>query len=516
MSSENTKSYFEQSQIWQSTMLPYQKQVLADIIAVLPPDVKSILDVGCGNGLITNALPKEIDVVGFDRSEAALRYVQRQKVVGDIKSLPFEDESFDLVMANDIIEHLTLEEREQGLKELARVASKYIIITVPFLEDLNQGMTKCDSCGSYYHTNHHLASFDLHETENLLVPFGYQCHGQILSGDTWDDEPPEVILAKRLLVLELAATDAPQCSYCGSKNVATCHSSKLITDKLVSNLCINNPDLIDWSARRTECINLYTKNNSIVLNHQSLIFDASDRKSILDKEKLVSNHINFQKPELFRRKFLPLFSRLPYYLCDTVSSEGAILSDDQRILLGFFCSPHPISQEKEIQLSGRCETDGIIIISSYDGDKQSYISPIEVQVNKNFDIKIPFPQANLSPYGILFEVKAKNCSVVFSHASITNVETDEIFVYKNNNPELVRFWRLNGTEKVYLSLALYGKYIIEKTWMFNPSLLTKKSLPTISSSNLKNLSYILKTVIEYLVNKHQGSQETTYQNLADG
>ncbi|MCC5664231.1 methyltransferase domain-containing protein [Nostoc sp. CHAB 5784] len=507
---ENTKNYFDQPEVWNNTMLLYQEQVLSDILAILPQDVESILDVGCGNGLITNALPELIRVVGLDRSEEALRYVSRETVLGEILQLPFADESFDLVMANDVIEHLTSAQRTQALKELARVASKYVIITVPFLEDLNQSMTKCADCGRYYHVNHHLASFDLKETAELLTPFGYQCHRQILSGDTWESEPPSVVLAKRLLVFELAATDAPLCLYCNSKNVTIAKPVESMTDKLVSMLCLDNHDLIDWSSRRTECINLYAKDSFSTSKLPPGFKDIGGRQVVLDQEKLRSNQIDFQKPEIFKKGFIPLFSKLPYYLSDVVTTEGAILSENHRLLIGFFCCSNNPNQVIELNLSGRVETNGDMTIFIYD-DKQGYISLIETKVYGNFFLKIPIPQACLSKYGILFEIRSQNCSITFTTSALTNVESDEIIIHDNHQKK-ARFWRLVGSDHVDLSLPLYDNYVVERKWMSNPDLLKKHNLPSLSDNDFYNLSSVLQKGYQTLNNEQQTLQ-VAYQVL---
>ena len=54
---------------------PYQLEVRRDLTALLPKDVSNILDVGCGNGYIANALAGRYSVVGVDISTAALRHL---------------------------------------------------------------------------------------------------------------------------------------------------------------------------------------------------------------------------------------------------------------------------------------------------------------------------------------------------------------------------------------------------------------------------------------------------------
>ena len=151
--------YFEQSEVWDHGPQPYQDQVCTDILSLIPGDVVSVLDAGCGDGFITNALPPELDVVGLDLSGEALRRVRRHKVQGSITDLPFEDRAFDLVMANDVVEHLDSDEFKRALEELQRIAGKYMLITVPLNEQLQAMQARCDQCGTTYHVNRHQRSF---------------------------------------------------------------------------------------------------------------------------------------------------------------------------------------------------------------------------------------------------------------------------------------------------------------------------------------------------------------------
>ncbi|HAG11509.1 MAG TPA: hypothetical protein DCK76_09050 [Desulfotomaculum sp.] len=158
MEDKMNNEYYKQSSIWGNKPDAYQLQVLFDILDVLPGDVESILDIGCGDGYITNSLPESLQIVGMDISEQALKYVRREHKVGSITNIPYQDTSFDLVMANDIIEHLHDTDFQKAVSELQRVAKKYILITVPHNEQLETNQTKCANCGMTYHIHWHQRS----------------------------------------------------------------------------------------------------------------------------------------------------------------------------------------------------------------------------------------------------------------------------------------------------------------------------------------------------------------------
>lgn len=83
----------------------------------------TILDVGCGTGTTMRLLGRYGEVTGIDISAKAIRYCREQGRLrlcqADSSCLPFSDESFDLVTALDLLEHLQDESR--GLVEFWRV-----------------------------------------------------------------------------------------------------------------------------------------------------------------------------------------------------------------------------------------------------------------------------------------------------------------------------------------------------------------------------------------------------------
>ncbi len=84
-----------------------------------------ILDVGCGTGGNLEMLEKFGAAEGVDVSAAALEFCKSKGLKvhkGLAENLPFEDESFDLVTALDVVEHL--DDDIVGLKEMNRVLKK--------------------------------------------------------------------------------------------------------------------------------------------------------------------------------------------------------------------------------------------------------------------------------------------------------------------------------------------------------------------------------------------------------
>ena len=87
----------------------------------------SILDLGCGGGLLSNTLSLAgYQVTGVDLSLRSLAQAKQKDTTqsvhylqGDVRSLPLEKESFDVVCAMDLLEHV--EDPAQVILEASRV-----------------------------------------------------------------------------------------------------------------------------------------------------------------------------------------------------------------------------------------------------------------------------------------------------------------------------------------------------------------------------------------------------------
>jgi SAM-dependent methyltransferase len=99
------------------------------------PDSRlSILDVGCGTGANLEMLSQFGEAEGVDVSDDALEFCRRKGLKaskGLAETLPYEDETFDITTALDVIEHL--DDDVSGLREMYRVTKRggYSLIFVP-------------------------------------------------------------------------------------------------------------------------------------------------------------------------------------------------------------------------------------------------------------------------------------------------------------------------------------------------------------------------------------------------
>lgn len=99
-----------------------------------------ILDIGCGTGATMDHLKRYGLPHGIDLSELPLRFSRRRGHQRTLRAsateLPFDSESFDLVTALDVIEHL--DDDAQGLSEIRRVLKPGApaVIFVPAFQSL--------------------------------------------------------------------------------------------------------------------------------------------------------------------------------------------------------------------------------------------------------------------------------------------------------------------------------------------------------------------------------------------
>lgn len=255
------KEYYEQKSIWEQELLPYQIEIIEVIKKTIPTDVKTILDAGCGNGVISNELMDIYDITAVDISETALKYVKTtKKQIASVDNLPFGDASFDLVMVNDVLEHLDDETFSKALKEIQRVSKKYIILTSPFLEGLKFNFTKCYNCKREFHINYHKRSFEFGQIRNIFNDFGLKM--LTFCGRLYQSTLSSFV-EERHKIDEYVLDSNAVCPFCGSKNSGEKRPHKSIESKMIDAkefiFLQKNRDL--WVKRpdRQEFVGLYER-----------------------------------------------------------------------------------------------------------------------------------------------------------------------------------------------------------------------------------------------------------------
>lgn len=104
---------------------------------VTPLYVKNVLDAGCGEGFSLNKLKENNigeELEGIDYSKKAISFGKNlfphlSLKIGSIYDLPYKDNTFDIVLGTEVLEHL--ENPKKALQEILRVSKKYILVSVP-------------------------------------------------------------------------------------------------------------------------------------------------------------------------------------------------------------------------------------------------------------------------------------------------------------------------------------------------------------------------------------------------
>jgi ubiquinone/menaquinone biosynthesis C-methylase UbiE len=134
-----------------------------------------ILDVGAAKGFMIHDFKKlmpSATILGIDISEYAyenaLPEVKPYLQVGNAKSLPFPDNSFDLALSINTIHNLPLEECKQSLREIQRVTKKnaFIVVDAWRTEEEHERLLKWNLTAlTYMHTD---------DWKKLFAEVGYE------------------------------------------------------------------------------------------------------------------------------------------------------------------------------------------------------------------------------------------------------------------------------------------------------------------------------------------------------
>ena len=174
------KDYYEAEQFWEGEAIHDENNMnrIKETASMIPSDTNSLTDIGCGNGIFVNYLRNQfptLDLLAIDRSRTALKFVKTEKKEGDIADIPLADKSYDCVTCLEVIEHLPVEVYTKALTELTRVAKRYVILSVPYAEQLEKNYNQCPQCKTIFNADLHLRNFSDAAIKNLLEENNFEC-----------------------------------------------------------------------------------------------------------------------------------------------------------------------------------------------------------------------------------------------------------------------------------------------------------------------------------------------------
>lgn len=169
------------SNLYFQEMLRYKK--ILDLITI---DHGKILDLGAGDGYLSWLLAKKgYQVSSIDISLNRLQKFGKQaqqsnieRILGDVKLLPFDDNSLDCVVASELLEHLP--NYQDVICEVYRVLrpSGTFIISVPYREQIT--LYTCPYCLNRFHPVGHYNSFNEENLASILTASGFEIEHQVL------------------------------------------------------------------------------------------------------------------------------------------------------------------------------------------------------------------------------------------------------------------------------------------------------------------------------------------------
>lgn len=121
---------------------------------------QKVLDIGCGKAHLlyelTQIVPK-IEVVGLDISEYAITHtikdIEPFLMKGEAQNLPFEDNSFDLVISLNALHNLKIYDLKKAIQDIERISRRNSYIVVESFrndrEEVNMLYWQL-TCASYY------------------------------------------------------------------------------------------------------------------------------------------------------------------------------------------------------------------------------------------------------------------------------------------------------------------------------------------------------------------------------
>lgn len=150
-----------------------RRKIISSFVEAICREVKDrrarILDVGCGTGANLLMLSQYGDAEGIDISEDALSFCRERGLdkvkLGAAEELPYNDSTFDLVTAFDVVEHM--DDDIAGLREMRRVLRPggRVLLFVPTFMFL---------WGVQDEVSHHRRRYRLSELHGVLDQAGFE------------------------------------------------------------------------------------------------------------------------------------------------------------------------------------------------------------------------------------------------------------------------------------------------------------------------------------------------------
>ena len=146
-----------------------------DLVSLMPTSGRRALDVGARDGHYARLLSDRFEhVTALDLQQPVIEGENIDCVAGDVTKLNFADGHFDFVLCAQVLEHIPRVQLQGACDELGRVSRKYLLVGVPYKQDIRAGRSTCSVCGGKNPPWGHVNRFDERTLTALFPAFRVQ------------------------------------------------------------------------------------------------------------------------------------------------------------------------------------------------------------------------------------------------------------------------------------------------------------------------------------------------------
>ncbi|WP_052093496.1 class I SAM-dependent methyltransferase [Colwellia psychrerythraea] len=143
-----------------------------DLMRLITGRGNTALDIGARDGHFSKLLTEKYkNVIALDLEKPTMHHPNIMCVQGDVTNLGFFDNSNDLVFCAEVLEHIPVPLLYKACSEISRVSKEYLLIGVPYKQDIRVGRTTCYTCGKKNPPWGHVNSFDENRLAKLFPKF---------------------------------------------------------------------------------------------------------------------------------------------------------------------------------------------------------------------------------------------------------------------------------------------------------------------------------------------------------
>lgn len=243
------EKYFDKN--WEDIKFSKEKKEHIEVILYfiekyLNENSLDYFEFGCGNCYVTNFLYDRLKVkyekINFevsDISKVGLSHCNNsfKKTLVTEKKMSFNQiyNSKNIVSSFEVLEHLEDDLEEFYCNELLKISKEYLLIGVPYEENLEKRNVICKSCSYNGHIYGHLRSYDMDKFSTLFGDKAKLLEYKLCGVVEKDFDKNNYLLAQKMNYKILNFT----CPSCTQEQNDVTFVNRL-TNKIVGSLCLNS------------------------------------------------------------------------------------------------------------------------------------------------------------------------------------------------------------------------------------------------------------------------------------